>query len=35
MTGRCSARVRKEVTDRKTPWTHEELLTLTKQKLRK
>ena len=28
------ARVRQEVTDRKTPWTHEELLTLTKQKLR-
>ena len=26
------ARVRKEVTDRKTPWTHEELLTLSKQK---
>ncbi len=29
------ARVRKEVADRKTPWTHEELLTLTKQKPRK
>ena len=26
------ARVRQEVTGRKTPWTHEELLTLSKQK---
>ena len=29
------ARVRKEVTARKSPWTHEELLTLSKQKLGK